>query len=117
MNLSVVDTSIPPTDLGANTLTQRFISRSKKFWTIETKNPKSKATSNSVSIIKPSSSYEPSYLRHRDISYTVIIYVQMAFNVIISTTVLYIFSKILLTIRQDFRLKAEEHTEGIFISK
>lgn len=41
----------------------------------------------------------------------------MAFNVIISTTVLYIFSKILLTIRQDFRLKAEEHTEGIFISK
>ncbi|KAG2203698.1 hypothetical protein INT46_001728, partial [Mucor plumbeus] len=115
LNLSVVDTSIPPTDLGANTLTQRFISRSKKFWTIGAKNPKCKATNNSVSIIKPSSSsYEPSYLRHRDISYTVIIYVQMVFNVIISTVVLYIFIKILLTVRQDFLLKAEEHTEELY---
>lgn len=112
LNISTRDTSTPPADLGINTLTQRFITRSKKFW-MESKKPTS--TSNSVSIIKPS--YEPMYLRHRDISYTVIIYMQMAFNIIISTTVLYIFGNIILTVRQDFRLKAEEHTEALHKEK
>lgn len=107
LDLSKRDTSTPPADFGINTLTQRFISRSKKFW-VESKKPTS--TSSSVSIAKPS--YEPTYLRHRDISYTVIVYMQMAFNIIISTTVLFIFGKIILTVRQDFRLKAEEHIEG-----
>ncbi|CAO0791786.1 unnamed protein product [Mucor circinelloides] len=112
LDLPKRDTSTPPADLGINTLTQRFISRSKKFW-MESKKPTS--TSNSVSIIKPS--YEPMYLRHRDISYTVIIYIQMAFNIIVSTTVLYIFGKIILTVRQDFRLKTEEHTEALHKEK
>ncbi|KAL0143029.1 Di-sulfide bridge nucleocytoplasmic transport domain-containing protein [Mucor lusitanicus] len=102
LDISKRDTSTPPADLGINTLTQRFISRSK-------------STSSSVSIIKPS--YEPMYLRHRDISYTVIIYMQMAFNIIISSTVLYIFGNIILTVRQDFRLKAEEHTEALHKEK
>ncbi|KAI8971041.1 Brl1/Brr6 domain-containing protein [Pilobolus umbonatus] len=53
------------------------------------------------------------YLKHQDITYTILTYIQMAFNVIISSTILYLFIQLVLVVRQDFRLKAEEHLDII----
>lgn len=52
------------------------------------------------------------YLRHQDITFTIINYLQMFFNIIVAVTVLYIFIKVLTVVKQDFRLKAQEHLDG-----
>lgn len=36
----------------------------------------------------------------------------MFFNIIVAVTVLYIFIKVLTVVKQDFRLKAQEHLDG-----
>ncbi|KAI8643073.1 Di-sulfide bridge nucleocytoplasmic transport domain-containing protein [Parasitella parasitica] len=108
----LIDTSAPSVGLNPNVLTQRFVSRSKKFWR-ESKDLK--ATASSVSTVKPP--YEPVYLRHQDISDTVIVYVQMIFNIIVSATFLYIFINVMLTVRQDFRLKAVERIQELYKEK
>ncbi|KAI7897299.1 Brl1/Brr6 domain-containing protein [Mucor mucedo] len=51
------------------------------------------------------------YERHQHITFTIINYLQMFFNVIVVGTILYIFVKIILVVKQDFRLKAKEHFE------
>lgn len=57
-------------------------------------------------------SYEPHFIKHQEFAYTVIVYIQTAFNIIISSTIIYLFIKIILVIRQDFNLKAREHLDG-----
>ncbi|CEP17443.1 hypothetical protein [Parasitella parasitica] len=111
LNLSL-NRSTPPVRLNPNILTQRFASRSRKFWR-ERKD--SKITTSSVSIIK--TPYEPTYLRHQHISYTAMLYVQMTFNIIVSVVFLYMFINIVLTVRQDFRLKAVERIQELYKEK
>jgi hypothetical protein len=100
-----LNTSKPPVELSVGTLTHRFNARSRQFKC----KPISKQSPVSSLEVK---TYEPMYLRHQDISYTVIVYIQMAFNIIISFAALYIFTKMIFVVKQDFKLKAEEHTNG-----
>ncbi|KAI9273827.1 Brl1/Brr6 domain-containing protein [Helicostylum pulchrum] len=57
------------------------------------------------------------YQRHQYISYTIITYIQMAFNAIVTITLLYIFIKIVLVVKQDFKLKALEHFDILHQAK
>lgn len=87
-----------------NTLTHRFNKRGENFRREEPK----------VLVKKPeiAKNYESMYQRHQHITFTIINYLQMFFNVIVVGTILYIFIKIILVVKQDFRLKAQEHFEG-----
>ncbi|KAI9484086.1 MAG: Di-sulfide bridge nucleocytoplasmic transport domain-containing protein [Benjaminiella poitrasii] len=112
----------PPAALSVNTLTHRFSARLRQFEKKKKTENKEKCRNtniaiNSVSVQGGQTAYEPRYLRHQDISYTVIIYIQMAFNIIISGTVLYIFAKMILAVKQDFRIKAEEYTNELHKDK
>ncbi|KAI8085833.1 Di-sulfide bridge nucleocytoplasmic transport domain-containing protein [Gilbertella persicaria] len=78
-----------------STLTQRFKSRLNEY----------KPTKPPTTAIAP----EPAFIKHQLISYTILIYMQTIFNVVVSMTVLYIFGKIMFAIKQDFRLKTQEH--------
>jgi hypothetical protein len=102
-----------PIEFSAHTLTHRFNNRSQNFKLEESRKKKIDVTVvNSVQNAATNTSYEPMYLRHQAISYTIITYIQMAFNIIISVTILYVFTKIILVVKQDFRLKAQEYVDG-----
>lgn len=59
-------------------------------------------------------SSELSIIKHQNISYTIIIYFQMLFNIVVSLTVLYIFLQVILVIRQDFKLEVDKQLEGFY---
>ncbi|KAI7903514.1 Di-sulfide bridge nucleocytoplasmic transport domain-containing protein [Cokeromyces recurvatus] len=108
-----------PKSLNINTLTRHFNARLNQFEkTKETKTLYNKPI-NSISFQHQETKtvYEPIYLKHQDILYTIIIYIQMAFNIIISSVALYIFTNIILAIKQDFRIKAEEYVNELHKEK
>lgn len=100
----------PPAELSINTLTQRFKSRSEAR-NIEKEDQIALAPYPQHQQLEPQ---VPLYIKHQEITYTVIVYIQMAFNIIISSTVIYLFINIILVVRQDFSLKAKEHLDGIY---
>ncbi|KAG2230221.1 hypothetical protein INT48_002091, partial [Thamnidium elegans] len=104
-------TDIKPKPYSANTLTLRLNKRLEERKLVETYRKKP------VETIVRSTSYEPMYQRHQYISYTIITYIQMAFNIVITITVLYIFIKIVLVVKQDFKLKALEHFDVLHQEK
>lgn len=119
-----------PVNYSISTLTHRFRKRAearqqkRKSSLLYNNNSNSNShqpqQQNNIAVVTnnyPSSKYEPMYLRHQDISYTIITYLQMTFNIIITVTVLYIFTKIILVIKQDFKLKAQEQVDLIHKEK
>ncbi|KAI8988268.1 Di-sulfide bridge nucleocytoplasmic transport domain-containing protein [Mycotypha africana] len=62
---------------------------------------------------KPTAIYESRFLKHQDITYTIVLYIQTLFNIICSFCIFYIFVNIILSIKQDFKLKTEEHIHAL----
>lgn len=52
------------------------------------------------------------YLYHRSLSSTIIGYIQLICNVLILSTIGYILFQLILTLQQDFQIKADEYTNG-----
>ena len=104
---TTAETNIKPEPYSANTLTLRFNKRLEKRKEIEKRIKRIPEQ-----IVHSSTAYEPMYQRHQYISYTIITYIQMTFNIVITITILYLFTKIILVVKQDFRLKAQEHFDG-----
>lgn len=108
-----VESGLKPVEFSVTTLTHRFYKRSQKFKLEKQKKQVDLTVVKTTTVDRATNTqYEPMYLRHQDISYTIITYLQMSFNIIISATVLYIFAKMILVVKQDFRLKAQEHVDG-----
>ncbi|KAI9354421.1 Di-sulfide bridge nucleocytoplasmic transport domain-containing protein [Pilaira anomala] len=109
---TTAETNIRPEPYSANTLTLRFNKRLEKRKEIEKRIERIPKQ-----VVHSSTVYEPMYQRHQYISYTIITYIQMTFNIVITITILYLFTKIILVVKQDFRLKAQEHFDVLHQEK
>lgn len=103
-DVDISTTPLQPVEFSVNTLNYRFTKRLERF-----KRERTKLPTNKPEKVKD---FETMYQRHQHITFTIINYLQMLFNVIIFGTILYIFVKIIMVVKQDFRLKAQEHLEG-----
>ncbi|KAI8389302.1 Di-sulfide bridge nucleocytoplasmic transport domain-containing protein [Blakeslea trispora] len=99
------------------TITRRFRSRlrelQKKSRLPDNLSSTIATTSKSASQTVIQQAQTPTYLKHQFISYTIIIYMQMLFNVIFSVGILYVAIKIALAVRQDFYIKTQDHISAL----
>ncbi|KAI9279078.1 Di-sulfide bridge nucleocytoplasmic transport domain-containing protein [Sporodiniella umbellata] len=99
--------------LSAISLTQRYKKRAKDYFGQSEKQTRHPIVNLQVS----STSQESSITRHQNISYTVILYLQLFFNTIIFFTALYVFLQVALVMRQDFNLKVGEQLDALYQTK
>ncbi|OBZ84587.1 Nucleus export protein brr6 [Choanephora cucurbitarum] len=101
----------------AYTLTQRFRARLREFQkqaqSANTSSLSVAMTSKSTSQTAIQKAQPPNYLKHQFISYTILVYIQMLFNVIFSVGILYIAIKIVLAVKQDFYIKTQDHISAL----
>ncbi|KAG1058137.1 hypothetical protein G6F43_000081 [Rhizopus delemar] len=97
--------------LSAFTLTQRYKKRAKEYFNNR------RITQAVIKQPMHIASSELSIIKHQNISYTIIIYFQMLFNIVVSLTVLYIFLQVILVIRQDFKLEVDKQLEVLYQKK
>lgn len=103
-NQRIFDSDIPEAtrELSAITLTKRYQNRIKKQFNIH-------------QWVAPQSSpnrYESALVKHQNVAYTLVIYFQALFNIMLSLTMLYVFIQIILIIRHDFNIKVDEQLKG-----
>ncbi|KAG1461702.1 hypothetical protein G6F56_005669 [Rhizopus delemar] len=99
--------------LSAQNLTERFKKRTKEYSALNKKRFARPITNQHVSV----ASHESSIIKHQNISYTIVIYLQLFFNTVVSLVVLYVFIQVILVLQEDFKLKVEEQLEVLYQNK